>query len=438
MKLLREVNLMELYVVQEGDTINDIANSYGVPAERILLDNEYAAEGKLIQGQMLVITFPQKTYTVQDGDTLQKIADKNDTTVLELLRNNPYLSDRAYIYPGESLVISYGDKIRKITTSGYAREFINRDILRKTLPYLTYLSIFGYSVIEGGTIKDTDDADILLMAKSYGIAPILIITSLSTLGQIDVKSAYNILNNENQMDKLIDNLVVVLKRKGYYGINITYELLTNLSLPAYETFNTKAYTRFKEEGLTFFVTISPSIIFTDKEITFEKIDYTKIVQQSDGVNVLTYLWGSYLGPPAPIASVSITNEFLNYIKPQTNPEKLVISLPLISYDWELPYTIGLSSANSLTLDSTLEQARQFDTVIQFDKESQTPFYIYNTAVSGVPVNHVVWSVNAISINSVLKIIAEKGLNGIGLWNIMSYVPQIWTVINTQYEIEKIN
>lgn len=428
---------MELYVVQEGDTINNIANSYGVPVDRILLDNGYAAEDNLLPGQVLVITFPQKTYTVQDGDTLQDIAIKNDIDILELLRNNPYLSEREFIYPGETLIISFGEKFRKITTSGYAREFINRDILRKTLPYLTYLSIFGYRVMEGGIIEDTDDDDILLMAKTYGVAPILIITTLSTLGQINVQTAYNILNNENQMDKLIDNLIVILKKKGYYGINIAYELLTNLSLSAYETFNTKAYTRFKEEGFKFFATITPSILFASSEISFEKIDYTKITQKSDGVTILTYLWGSYLGPPAPIASVSKTNDFLNFIESQISPEKIVTGLPLIAYDWELPYIIGLTSARSLSLNSALDQARQFDVIIQFDEESQTPFYTYNTALTGIPVNHVVWFINGISINSILKIITDRGLNGSGLWNVMGYNPQLWSIINTQYEIEKI-
>jgi spore germination protein len=275
------------------------------------------------------------------------------------------------------------------------------------------------------------------MAKTYGVAPILIITTLSTLGQINVQSAFNILNNEDLMDKLINNLVIVLKSKGYYGINITYELLTNLSLSAYETFNTKAYTRFKEEGFAFFVTISPNILFTVKEIIFEKIDYTKILQQSDGVIILTYLWGSYLGPPAPIASVPRTNEFLNFIELQISPEKLTTGLPMVAYDWELPYTIGLTSAKLLTLEAALEQAKLFDVVIQFDEDSQTPFYTYNTAVSGIPVNHVVWSIDGISINSILKIITDRGLNGSGLWNVMSYVPQLWLIINTQFEIEKI-
>jgi len=428
---------MRLHIVQEGDTISSIADFYGVSEERIKIDNGNAVEGGLVPGQVLIITFPEKTYTVQDGDNLQKIANNNGITVLELLRNNPFLSDRQYIFPGETLVISYGDKIRSVTTNGYAREFIDKDVLRKTLPYLTYLSIFGYRILSGGNIEEIDDSELLLMAKAYGVVPIMIITSLSTLGQINVQNAYNILNNENQMDRLINNLVDVLKRKGYYGINISYDLLTNLTLPAYKIFNTKAYTRFKEAGLTYFITISPNIVFTVNELTFEKVDYSDIVQQCDGIIVLNYLWGFFLGPPAPISSISKINDFLEYLIPFTSPEKIIIGMPLIAYDWELPYAVGLSKASLLTLDAAITLAKEVNTVIQFDEDSQTPFYTYNTAISGIPIYHVVWSVNSISMNEILKMVTDMGLAGSGLWNIMRYIPQLWFLINTQYEIVKI-
>lgn len=428
---------MKIHVVQEGETIQSIAALYDVPVELIFLVNGIAASENLVPGQAIVITFPEKTYIVQIGDTLLNIADNNGVTVLELLRNNPFLADRQYIYPGEALIISYGKKIRRVTTNGYASAYINSNTLRKTLPYLTYLSVLGYKVTGNGEVTDIDDTEILQLSKAYDVAPLLIINTLSTLGQINVENAFTVLNNEANMDKLIDNLVAILKKKGYYGINITYELLSNLTLSAYETFNTKAYNRFKSEGLYFLVTISPNIIFTATEITFEKINYSKIATQLDGLVILNYLWGSYLGPPAPVASIAKINEFLDYLSSMVLPEKLVLGLPLIAYDWELPYTVGLSKTSSLSLDSAIVLAKQNNANILFDKTSQTPFYTYNTQTTGIPIEHVVWFVDARSMDASMKIINDRGLSGSGLWNIMQFVPQLWTVINAQYEIEHI-
>lgn len=428
---------MKIHVVREGETIQSIADLYGIPAEFILVVNGITATGNLVPGQTIVITFPEKTYIVKNGDTLMNIADKNNVTVLELLRNNPNLSGRQHIYPGETLIISYGRKLRKITTNGYASAYISRDTLIKTLPYLTFLSVLGYRVIGNGEITDIDDTEILQLSKAYGVTPLLILTTLSTLGQTNVENAFTILNNEVYTDRLIDNLVTLIKKKGYYGINITYESLSNLTLHAFEIFNTKTFNRFKKEGLYFLVTISPNIIFTTTEITFEKIDYSKIATQSDGLIVLNYLWSNFLGPPAPVASIAKINEFLDYLSPLVLPGKLALGLPLIAYDWELPYTIGLSKASSLSLDSAIVLAKQNNAIIQFDNTSQTPFYTYNIQTSGIPIEHVVWFVDARSMDASLKVITARGLNGSGLWNIMQFVPQLWTVINTQFEIEHI-
>lgn len=428
---------MIIHVVKEGETLQAIADLYGVPVDRIILDNEVAALGNLVSGQTIIITFPEKTYIVQDGDTLQGIAKKNNVSVMELLRNNPYLSNRTYIYPGETLVISYGKKNRKVTTNGYASDYIDRETLRKTLPFLTYLSILGYRVTGNGEITEIDDSDILQLARNYGVAPLLIITSLSSLGPANVENAYAILNNEDNMDRLIENMIKVLKKKGYYGVNIALELLTNLTLSAYETFNTKAYTRFKEEGLQYFLTITPSIVIGAERITFEQIDYSKIVNLSDGTVILNYIWGSYLGPPLPVSSISKINEFLDFLIPQVLPGKLILGMPMIAYDWELPYTVGLTKASAISLDGVITLAKQVDADIQFDAPSQNSFFTYNARISGIPVEHVVWFTDARYMDSALKIVVDQGLNGCGLWNIMRYVASLWLVINTQYEIEQL-
>jgi spore germination protein len=426
---------MTIHVVAQGDTINSIAELYGVPADRIILENELTTTDSLVLGQTIVITFPEQTYEVQEGDTLLGIADSYGVTLLQLLRNNPFLSGREYIYPGETIIISYNDKARRVTTNGYTNVFIDSNVLIKTLPFLTYLSILGYRIIPGGEIAEIEDTTLLQTAKNYGVAPLMILSTLSIGGEENVEAIYGILNNEDLMDKLIDNLVIILKEKGYYGVNLTYQLLNNATLSSYETLNTKAYQRIKSEGLAFFITISPNTIFTADSISFERVNYERILQECDGAVVLNYLWGTYLGPPAPLASISKINDFLDYVIPQTEPGKLTIGMPLIAYDWELPYSIGLSEARSLTIGGAITLARQVGATIRFDEVSQTPYFTYNERVSGFAREHVVWFVDARSIDAILKVISERDLDGSGIWNIMSYYPQLWLVTNTQYEIE---
>ena len=112
---------MIIHVIQHGETIASIAGSYGVSAERIILDNGISDPDSLVVGESIVILFPEIIYIIKEGDTLDSIAESYGTTVIQLLRNNPYLSDREYIYPGEEIVIRYREnKMHSITTNGFA------------------------------------------------------------------------------------------------------------------------------------------------------------------------------------------------------------------------------------------------------------------------------------------------------------------------------
>ena len=61
---------MELYVVQPGDTLYGIAQSMGVPMSRLLADNRPPDPARLVEGQALVVRFPEEVYAVREGDTV--------------------------------------------------------------------------------------------------------------------------------------------------------------------------------------------------------------------------------------------------------------------------------------------------------------------------------------------------------------------------------
>jgi spore germination protein len=87
---------MIIHVVLPGETMESIANQYGVAVERLILDNDIPNPNNLIVGQSILIAYPTITYTVQEGDTLKGIADAYDISVMQILRNNPFLSEREF------------------------------------------------------------------------------------------------------------------------------------------------------------------------------------------------------------------------------------------------------------------------------------------------------------------------------------------------------
>jgi spore germination protein len=424
---------MEIYVVQQGDTIHSIAQKFDISAEKLITDNGIQAFGQLAVGQTLVIAHPELVYIVKDGDTLSDIAEAHGVTVMQLLQNNPRLINRQYIYPGEQLTISYNNNLGQLWTVGYTYPFINEDILRMTLPYLTYLLIFNYRISdEGELIGGDEDIAVIRTAELFGTVSTLVVTAFSQMGEISLEMVTEILTSQLLQDKLIDNLLRILKEKDYSGVNIGFQFISEANQQLYLDFLSKIVNSLHPEGYAVYLTINPGLTYIGEEVTFEKINYTNFSNMSDGILFLSYDWGTTERPPIQV-SIITTKPLLDYIVSLVPLEKIRIALPTLGYDWQLPFEQGKTKANALNFDSALALAVDMNAVIQFDENTLSAYFEYTDINEQ---QHIVWFKDARSIDSSLKILQSYGINGVGIWNIMFYFAQLWLVINSQYQIVK--
>lgn len=427
---------MIIHVVQPGETIYTIAADYNVEVTRLVEENGLINPENLAVGQTIVITYPRQVYIAQEGDDLGGIARAFGVTKMQLLRNNPFLFDREILYQGETVVIRY-DTQGNVSTNAYAYPFINRNVLRKTLPFLTYLTIFNYRTVQAGEIVGNDDTEIIAIAKEYGVAPLMSLSTLTYQGTSDIEVVNSILYNEDNIELHVNTIMNILREKDYYGLNMSLANLNQQNSPAYENFISKLSVRLKTEGYVLFITVTPRIIINSNEISFEQVDYTVLGELTDYMQILSYGWGSLAGPPTAITSAYLTNILLQNAVTLIAPEKIYSGISVIGYDWQTPYVLGVTRANSLSNDAVIELAVQTGSTIMFDESSQAPYFEYYSSVSGVQARHTVWFSDARSIDSLIKFVPEYGIQGVGIWNIMSYFAQMWLVINCQYNINKV-
>ncbi len=424
---------MEIHVVQQGETLQTIAESYGIAEDTLIRDNGLENTYNLVVGQALVIAIPETVYTVQEGDSLVGIAAAFNVSTMQLLMNNPFLSDREYIYPGEVIVISYSRK-GNITIHGNTSPNIDRSVLRKTLPYLTYLSIVNYTATsEGEIISYYDDSQVIELTKAYGVIPLLLLTTLTITGKANITIEYDLLLNVYFQTEYIQNLLRILREKGYKGVNISFQYINITNIYYYNSFFTLITERLNSEGFLVFVTIDPSLSNIGENVSFERVDYSILDLLSQNIIFMNYQWATNINPPAPITSIQNLDVFLNYVNVFIQPDKIIIGIPTIGYDWELPFLPGLSSVNVLSYDGAINLAGTYDAIIEFDEISQTPFYRYTRD----NIQHIVWFIDARSVNALLDLVIKYRLQGSGIWSINIYNPQLWLVINSQFNILKI-
>ena len=215
---------MFLHIVKENDTLNNIAKYYRVPMQRIVDDNMITTPDKLVVGQSLLIRPDNFKYVVEPGDTIYKIAKKYHITVTQIMTYNSQIKDPNKLTVGEEINIVF-DNIDKtpMEINGFTLIDINRDVLRKTLPYLTYLSIFSYPVSEDGSLPELNDYELIREAFHYNVAPIMVVTNMDQPGSFSSDLAHSILTNPNIQDNLLNNILEVMQEKGYQGINFDFE-----------------------------------------------------------------------------------------------------------------------------------------------------------------------------------------------------------------------
>lgn len=423
---------MEIYVVQQGDNIESIANRYGISVERLISDNGLINPYSLVVGQSLVILYPKNIYTVKQGDTLAIIAECNGISLIQLVRNNPFLYDREYIHQGETLVIDY-NTIRDIEVNGYTTAFISQDILTRSLPYLTYISIYNYQITDNDgsrIISFGDDTNIISMAKQYSTIPLLMISALSLTGDLNVEYVYRLLLDTKLQDDLINELLQILESKGFMGVNLLISYISEYNQNLYLDLLSKVSEVLRNDGYFVVITISPDYS------VYEDLDYQQISFFVDNIIFLQNIWTKITQPPAPISNISLIRSYIEKVISRVSPKYVSLGKPPFGCDWIVPFVTG-STANLMSLNSTIILAYEQDAEIIFDNESQTPYFEYTRlTVSEVPEDHIVWFIDARSIRALDEIVIEYGLIGTGLWNITCYNQQLFSITNATYNIIK--
>lgn len=283
---------MEIYVVKPGDTLYEIAQRFGVSEARLASDNELAAPAQLVPGQTLVILTPNRVHTVQSGESLLSIAQSYGVSVNQLQRNNPQLGGGNTLYPGQTLVIDYQQaKQGTLSVNGYVYPFVDRRVLIKTLPYLTYITLFTYGITPTGELVDLDDADIIRIARDYGVAPLMHLSTLTEEGNFSNELAHIVLNDQAVQDRLIDNILANLQRKNYYGLDVDFEFVLPEDRIPYVTFIRNLRTRLSPEGYPVLTALAPKTSSDQPGLLYEGHDYQGIGRESDFVLLMTYEWG---------------------------------------------------------------------------------------------------------------------------------------------------
>ena len=427
---------MEIYIVQEGDTLQSIAEAYGVSEYLIAVTNEINRLESLVVGQTIVILIPEVVYTIQEGDTISEIASTYGITVNRIYQNNPQLIGNAEnLMVGDDVVIKYQtEPIDTVSIYGYVYPYVDRNVLRKTLPYITYLSIFVYGFLEDGSLIEVDDEEIIEIARSYGTGALMTISAMTSSGVFSNELANLLFQSQDLQEILINNILEAVRRKGFAGVDLDFEYIYASDREKYIQFAARLRRRLEEIGGVLFVDLAPKVSADQQGLLYEGHDYRGLGNAVDYVLLMTYEWGYTYGPPMAVSPINNVKRVLNYGITEILPSKIFMGFSNYGYDWPLPFEKGVTAARTIGNVEAVNQARDYGAIIFYNEEAQAPYYTY---IASDGIEHIVYFEDARSVNARLNLIPVYELQGPGYWNLMKYFPQNWLIASQLFVINKL-
>lgn len=378
---------MQIYIVQSNDTVDKIADSFFVPVQRIIYDNQLIAPYRLAIGQALLI---------QEG---------NET-----------------------------GGTRNAVTGGYAYPFIRSWVLEASLPFLSELYIFSYGFTAEGKIlpPKVEDKWMIHMAQTFMTKPILVLTPLDEEGKFSNYLIHTVINDTKRKERLIQELLQTVTEKGFLGVDIDFEYILAEDREAFAAFVGEVKTVMNENGYQVSVALVPKTERNQSGLLYEGMDYALLGEAANQVFLMTYEWGYTYGPPMAVAPLLNVKKVVEYAVTEIPKDKIKLGIPNYGYDWPLPYEQGVTAAKSIGNIEAIEIAIQNNAVIQFDEQAQSPFFTYT--LNGI--DHIVWFEDVRSLQAKFNLIDEFELKGAGYWQIMRLFRANWLLLAENFAIQK--
>lgn len=423
---------MFIHVVSPGESLFGIASSYAVTVSSIMQVNELPSPSQIVPGLALVIPSDVLFHIVRPGESLWSIAQMYAISADELAAANA-IDSGAYIYPGDVLRIP--QKVRPVIEVNAYIYMLGQQaapIVRDAGRYLTYLSPFAYLIREDGNLQPIEDVPAIQAAISVGAVPMMSITNFTSTARGE-NLASVVLNSPQIIESLLNNIVRIMRQKGYRGLNIDFENVLPADRVAYNNFLETAVSRLHREGYFVSTALAPKISTEQAGLLYEAHDYEAHGRIADFVVLMTYEWGWRGGPPQAISPINEMRRVLDYAVTLIPKNKILLGFQIYARDWLVPHMRG-QEAETFSNQEAVRRAIRYGAVIQFDPVSQSPFFRY---VDEQGRGHEVWFEDARSAQAKFDLVKEYDLRGISYWALGYPFPQNWALLDDNFIITKL-
>jgi spore germination protein len=227
-----------------------------------------------------------------------------------------------------------------------------------------------------------------------------------TAGSWSYEPVARVLHDPVLMRNHVREIVDLVKREDFAGIDIDYENLRAGDRKAFTTFVTDLGNALHAEGKTLSVALFAKTTDAGYDERNAAQDYAAIGRVADQVRLMAYdfHWGT--SRPGPVAPIGWVRDVLQFAKTQIPPDRIVLGVPLNGYDW------SDGQGTSVTWLQAFRLATEHKAQPRYDAASQSPWFQYTDKRGR---SHEVWFENAVSSKAKFEAARGAGIRGVYLW-----------------------
>ncbi|RZK61370.1 MAG: glycosyl transferase family 2, partial [Pedobacter sp.] len=265
--------------------------------------------------------------------------------------------------------------------------------------------------LNGDSIVDKADTAALKVIHDSKKSAIAVVSNFNK-EHWDGNAVKRLLNDLPAQQKLISNLISIVQKYGYKGINVDFEELNLENSNSFNSFMKNLYNQFHAKNLVVSQDISP-----------ENDDYQPEILQkyNDYLVIMAYDQHTDLSNSGDVSNQEWVEEKLDHICTKVDADKVILALACYGYDWPKN-----SVGKSLTYEEAITSAVNYKSTVTYNPSSANLNYSYK---DGSGIQHDVYFTDAATYFNIIRKADDWGIAGIALWRLGSEDKRLWSFIS---------